>query len=107
VVLYDQGVLTNPNCLVAGVIGHGKSTLAKALATRSVAFGRRVYVPGDPKGEWSMVSRAVGGQAIELGGGLPTRLNPIDEGFRPAGMGDRAGRNGRRHWVWISSTGAA
>ena len=81
-VLYERGVLTNPNMLLAGVIGRGKSCLAKSLATRSIAFGRKVYVPGDPKGEWSAVSRAVGGQAIELGGGLPTRLNPLDEGPR-------------------------
>jgi hypothetical protein len=38
----------------------------------------------------SVVSRAVGGQAIELGGGLATRLNPLDEGPRPAGMTDIA-----------------
>ena len=62
--------MTNPNWLLAGVIGRGKSTLAKALATRSIAFGRRVYVPGDPKGEWTVVSRAVGGTAIEMGGGV-------------------------------------
>ncbi|MGH3421393.1 MAG: hypothetical protein ACRDOD_17615, partial [Streptosporangiaceae bacterium] len=49
-VLYGAGVLTNPNCLLAGSLGRGKSTLAKALATRSVCFGRKVYVPGDPKG---------------------------------------------------------
>ena len=49
--LYQQGVLTNPNCLLAGVVGKGKSSLAKSLATRSIAFGRRVYVPGDPKGD--------------------------------------------------------
>jgi hypothetical protein len=79
-VLYERQVLTNPNMLLAGVIGRGKSCLAKALATRSIAFGRKVYVPGDPKGEWSTVARAVGGQAIELGGGLRTRLNPLDEG---------------------------
>ena len=54
-VLYEQGVLTNPNQLLAGVIGKGKSMLAKSLATRSIAFGRKVYVPGDPKGEWSVV----------------------------------------------------
>jgi hypothetical protein len=81
-VLYERQVLTNLNMLLAGVIGKGKSALAKALATRSLAFGRKVYVPGDPKGEWTIVSRAVGGQAIELGGGLPTRLNPLDEGPR-------------------------
>jgi len=50
-VLYTDGVLTNPNMLLAGVIGKGKTTLAKCLAMRSIAFGRKVYVPGDPKGE--------------------------------------------------------
>jgi hypothetical protein len=87
-VLYERGVLTNPNMLLAGVIGTGKSCLAKSLATRSIAFGRKIYVPGDPKGEWTAVARALGGQAIELGGGLPTRLNPLDEGMRTAGESD-------------------
>jgi hypothetical protein len=77
-VLYQRGYITNPNALLAGVIGRGKSTLAKSLAVRSIAFGRRVYVPGDPKGEWTSVSKAVGGAAIELGGG--NRLNPLDPG---------------------------
>lgn len=79
-VLYRDGLLTNPNIMLAGVIGSGKSSCAKALATRSLAFGRKAYIPGDPKGEWTPVVRAVGGQAIELGGGLSTRLNPLDEG---------------------------
>ena len=87
-VLYRQGVLTNPNCLLAGVVGRGKSCLAKSLATRSIAFGRRVYVPGDPKGEWSEVARAVGGAAIQLGGGSSNRLNPLDPGPRGAGLAD-------------------
>lgn len=83
-VLYHDGVLTNPNVMLAGIIGRGKSALAKSIATRSVAFGRKVYVPGDPKGEWSVVARAVGGKAIELGGGLAARLNPLDPGPEPA-----------------------
>jgi type IV secretory pathway VirB4 component len=80
--LYAKGVVTNPNVLLAGVIGRGKSTLAKSLATRSIALGRRIYVPGDPKGEWTVVSETLGGAAITLGTGA--RLNPLDEGPRPA-----------------------
>ena len=87
-VLYEKGVLTNPNCLLAGVVGRGKSMLAKSIATRSIAFGRKVYVPGDPKGEWSVVAKAVGGASIQLGGGSPNRLNPLDEGPRPSDIDD-------------------
>jgi type IV secretory pathway VirB4 component len=90
--LYRQGALTNPNMSLAGQIGRGKSTLAKSLATRCVAFGRRVYVPGDPKGEWTVVARALGGTAIQLGVGSTNRLNPLDEGPRPSGVDDAAWR---------------
>lgn len=89
-VLYQHGVITNPNVLLAGVIGVGKSALAKSLIARSIAFGRRAYIPGDPKGEWTAVAHAVGGQAIALGHGLPHRLNPLDEGTRPAGIDNTA-----------------
>jgi|GEM_PF-68056 len=88
--LYRRGALTNPNIFLGGQIGRGKSTLAKSLATRFIAFGRRVYVPGDPKGEWTVVAKAVGGQAIELGVGATARLNPLDEGPRPSGVSDEA-----------------
>jgi hypothetical protein len=74
---------TNPNLLLAGVIGQGKSALAKSLALRSVAFGYRVYVPCDPKGEWTPVARALGGMSVALGPGLPGRLNPLDTAPRP------------------------
>lgn len=86
-VLYRTRVLTNPNILFAGVIGTGKSSTAKALALRSVALGRAIYVPSDPKGEWTAVAQAVGGVSIQLGPGMPTRLNPLDSGARPRAMG--------------------
>lgn len=88
-VLYANGIITAPNLVVAGIVGSGKSSLAKALYTRSLGFGRRVYIPGDPKGEHTAVAEAVGGRAIKLGHGLATRLNPLDEGYRPAGMSDQ------------------
>ena len=88
-VLYARGIITAPNVVLAGIVGSGKSSLAKSLYTRSLPFGRRVYVPGDPKGEHTAVANAVGGKAIVLGHGLSTRLNPLDEGHRPAGLSDR------------------
>ncbi len=87
-VLYARGLITAPNVVVAGIVGSGKSSLAKSLCTRSIPFGRRVYVPCDPKGEWSPVARAVGGQAITLGHGQPNRLNPLDEGHRRTELDD-------------------
>ena len=94
-VLYARGLITAPNLVLAGIVGSGKSALAKSLYTRSIPFGRRVYVPGDPKGEHTAVAEAVGGKAIALGHGMSNRLNPLDEGHRPAGI--------RRHPV--GSTG--
>ncbi len=88
--LYAAGVLTNPNLALAGVIGSGKSALAKSLAVRAIASGRRAYVPGDPKGEWSVVAERVGGAVLRLGPGLPARLNPLD-----GGTADSAGRRSR------------
>ncbi len=76
--LYAAGELTNPNVVLAGVIGQGKSALAKSLAIRAIATGRRVFVPGDPKGEWGPVAEAVCGVVVRLRAGGRTRLNPLD-----------------------------
>lgn len=92
---YDPFVLygrldgfTNPNILLAGVIGMGKSALAKSLAVRAVAFGYRIYVPCDPKGEWTIVAKELGGQTIALGPGLQGRLNPLDAPSKPSGVSE-------------------
>ncbi|MFE1407836.1 ATP-binding protein [Streptomyces sp. NPDC058770] len=79
---------TNPNILLAGVIGQGKSALAKSFALRSVAFGYRVYVPCDPKGEWTPVANALGGRSVALGPGLLGRLNPLDAAPRPESVSE-------------------
>lgn len=86
--LYQRGLITAPNAVLAGIVGSGKSALAKSLYTRSIAFGRRVYVVADPKGEHTGVAEAVGGRAIRLGHGLPARLNPLDAGYRAGGLSD-------------------
>ncbi len=88
-VLYQRGIITAPNVVLAGIVGSGKSSLAKSLYIRSLPFGRRVYIACDPKGEHTPVAEAVGGRAIVLGHGLRTRLNPLDEGHRPSGLSDQ------------------
>ncbi|MFJ2115375.1 VirB4 family type IV secretion system protein [Streptomyces sp. NPDC087850] len=96
---------TNPNILLAGVIGQGKSALAKSFALRSVAFGYRVYVPCDPKGEWTPVAQALGGTSIALGPGLPGRLNPMDAAPRPPSVteADWAGEVRKRRLLLLGS----
>jgi ATP-binding protein len=80
---YRKGLLSNTNMAVIGTIGTGKSSLMKCMALRDLVFGRRTFVPGDPKGEWTGVVQAVGGAAITLGGTSRARLNPLDAGRRP------------------------
>lgn len=82
-----------PNMVIAGIVGAGKSALIKSLYTRSIAFGRKVYLAGDPKGEHSHIAEAVGGKAIRLGHGRTARLNPLDEGYRPAKVSDEEWAN--------------
>lgn len=96
---------TNPNILLAGVIGQGKSALAKSFALRSVAFGYRVYVPCDPKGEWTPVAAALGGTSVALGPGLPGRLNPLDSAPRPASVAEAewAGEVRKRRLLLLGS----
>ncbi|MEU6231422.1 ATP-binding protein, partial [Streptomyces sp. NPDC047042] len=96
---------TNPNVLLAGVIGQGKSALAKSFALRSIAFGYRVYVPCDPKGEWTTVSQSLGGTSIALGPGLPGKLNPLDAAPRPHSVSeaDWAGEIRKRRLLLLGS----
>ena len=70
----------------------GKSALAKSLYTRSIPFGRRVYVPGDPKGEHTAVAEAVGGKAIILGHGMATGSTHSTKDTGPLGSTTYSGQ---------------
>ena len=85
-VLYARGVLTNPNMLVAGQVGRGKSGFVKSYLWRQQVFGRRAWIV-DPKGEYGRLAAACGATPIRLGPGLPTRLNPLDAGPGLAELG--------------------
>jgi type IV secretory pathway VirB4 component len=74
--LYRRGVLTNPNILVVGQLGRGKSTFIKTFVWRQIAFGRRAWIV-DPKGEYGPIAGACGSTPIRLKPGGELRLNPL------------------------------
>ena len=78
-VLYRAGVLTNPNMLIAGQVGRGKSAFIKSYLWRQQVFGRRAFII-DPKGEYGPLAEACGVTPITVGPGLGVRLNPLDPG---------------------------
>lgn len=75
-----RGLTSNPNLLLTGIPGAGKSATLKALAVRLAAYGVRTLVAGDLKNEYAPLARAFGVAPVELGPGLPARLNPLDAG---------------------------
>lgn len=63
---YRDGLVTNPNVIVAGSIGAGKSTIVKMQLERALRRGRRVVVI-DPKGEYRALAHAHGVTPVTLG----------------------------------------
>jgi energy-coupling factor transporter ATP-binding protein EcfA2 len=59
-------MVTNPNVVVAGSIGAGKSTLVKMMVDRAVRRGRRVVIV-DPKGEYHALAHAHGVRPLVVG----------------------------------------
>jgi len=84
--LYAAGLLTNPNMVIAGAVGSGKSALVKTFLWRQQEFGRAGWV-ADPKGEYADLAAACDAPVIRLGPGQPTRLNPLD--ILPRATGDQ------------------
>lgn len=75
-----QGLITNPNVLITGIPGAGKSAHIKALSLRLMSYGLKTLVLGDLKDEYKELAHALGVEPVQLGPGLPARLNPLDAG---------------------------
>jgi len=63
---YEHGLISNPNMIVAGSIGTGKSTLVKIMIDRALQRQRRVVVL-DPKGEYAALARCHGVRPVAFG----------------------------------------
>ena len=101
--LYAAGVVSNPNMVVFGQIGRGKSAFVKSFLWRQAVFGRRAWVV-DPKGEYGDLADAWGVRPVALRPGGAIRLNPLDPG--PDVDGEAApDATGRRRMELLSSLG--
>ncbi len=77
---YAAGLVTNPNMLIAGEPGTGKSAAVKCLLHRSVGvFGRWAAI-ADPKGEYGALASTLGLSVIKLHPGGTARINPLEAG---------------------------
>jgi type IV secretory pathway VirB4 component len=75
---YGTGLVSNPNVIVAGSIGAGKSTIVKMQLERALRRGRRAVVV-DPKGEYGELAVAHGVSPIALGRDGWCDPFPVDE----------------------------
>lgn len=77
--LVIDGHATNPNMVVAGAPGNGKSAFVKEMLWNLVgAFGYR-FVATDVKGEYRAIAKALGAPVLDLRPGGPTRVNPLQD----------------------------
>jgi hypothetical protein len=105
--LYAQGVVSNPNMVVFGQIGRGKSAFVKTFLWRQAVFGRRAWVV-DPKGEYGDLAAAWGVRPVALRPGGSIRLNPLDPGPEHVGcVLDGEGSTARRQMELLTSLASA
>ncbi len=104
--LYAQGVVSNPNMVVFGQIGRGKSAFVKTFLWRQAVFGRKAWVV-DPKGEYSDLAAAWGVRPVALRPGGAVRLNPLDPGPSHGSGVDGEGSTARRQMELLSSLASA
>lgn len=75
-----RGLATNPNLVIFGEPGRGKSSTVVAFLLRMMLFGIRTLISGDVKGEYSPLVTALDSTPITLGPGSRARLNALDLG---------------------------
>lgn len=80
-VLLDRFAAHNPNRLVVGTSGAGKSYAAKLEVTRWLAAGGHAVIV-DPEGEFSRLGQTLRGLVIEVGE-EPSGLDPVSLACRP------------------------
>ena len=67
---------TNSNIMVIGKSGSGKSHFTKKMVLRLLLQDIKVYIV-DPEGEYGILCKKLGGQMIDVGSAMDSRINPF------------------------------
>lgn len=76
-IIFDRFSLENANEVVFGKSGAGKSYLIKLEALRQFMFGSEVIII-DPEGEYSDLTKTIGGEEVTFSSNSPIKINPFD-----------------------------
>ena len=88
IILVDRGTLLNPNALVFGVPGSGKSFLCKREIVNVLLTTDDTVIILDPEGEYGPLVKRLGGQIIKLSPSTQHRINPMEINDNYAGNDD-------------------
>lgn len=76
-IIFDRYSLENANEVVFGKSGAGKSYLIKLEAMRQFMFGTEIIII-DPEGEYTELTKTVGGQEVTFTSNSAVKINPFD-----------------------------
>lgn len=77
-IMVDRKKLKNPNGLILGTPGSGKSFAAKREITNAYFVTNDDIIIGDPEGEYYPLVHALGGQVIHISPTSQDYINPMD-----------------------------
>lgn len=77
-IMVDRKKLKNPNGLILGTPGSGKSFAAKREITNAFFVTQDDIIIGDPEGEYYPLVHALGGQVIHISPTSHDYINPMD-----------------------------
>lgn len=77
-IMVDRKKLKNPNGLILGTPGSGKSFAAKREITNAFFTTKDDIIIGDPEGEYYPLVHALGGQVIHISSTSRDYINPMD-----------------------------
>ena len=78
IIMVDRKKLKNPNGLILGTPGSGKSFAAKREITNAFFVTKDDIIIGDPEGEYFPLVHALGGQVIHISATSHDYINPMD-----------------------------